>query len=117
MKIEKRLIEWLVPYEFNNKIHDELQINRIANSIKEFGFLQPIVVDKNNVVIIWHWRLEWAKKLWLKEVPCVVMEELTDVQIKKLRILDNKLNESEWDLANLKQELDSLFSDVYEVEV
>ena len=108
MKIEKRLIEWLVPYEFNNKIHDELQINRIANSIKEFGFLQPIVVDKNNVVIIWHWRLEWAKKLWLKEVPCVVMEELTDVQIKKLRILDNKLNESEWDLANLKQELDSL---------
>lgn len=108
MKIEKRLIEWLVPYEFNNKIHDELQINRIANSIKEFGFLQPIVVDKNNIVIIWHWRLEWAKKLWLKEVPCVVMEELTDVQIKKLRILDNKLNESEWDSANLKQELDSL---------
>ena len=108
MKVVNKDINGLVPYEFNNKIHDELQINRIANSIKEFGFLQPIVIDKNNIVIIGHWRLEWAKKLWLKEVPVVIMEELSDSQIKKLRILDNKLNESEWDLANLKQELDSL---------
>ena len=108
MKVVNKDINGLVPYEFNNKIHDELQINRIANSIKEFGFLQPIVIDKNNIVIIGHWRLEWAKKLWLKEVPVVIMEELSDSQIKKLRILDNKLNESERDLANLKQELDSL---------
>lgn len=108
MKIIKKDIGLLIPYEFNNKIHNETQVNRIANSIKEFGFLQPLVIDKDNVVIIWHWRLEWAKKLWLKEVPVVVMEDLTDVQIKKLRILDNKLNESEWDLWNLKQELDSL---------
>jgi len=108
MKVVNKDINGLVPYEFNNKIHDELQINRIANSIKEFGFLQPIVIDKNNIVIIGHWRLEWAKKLWLKEVPVVIMEELSDSQIKKLRILDNKLNESEWDLANLKQELDEL---------
>lgn len=108
MKVINKDINGLVPYEFNNKIHDEVQINRIANSIKEFWFLQPIVIDKNNVVIIWHWRLEWAKKLWLKEVPVVIMEELNETQIKKLRILDNKLNESEWDLANLKQELDEL---------
>lgn len=108
MKIIEKDVNALIPYEFNNKIHDELQINRIANSIKEFWFTQPIVIDKNNIVIIGHWRLEAAKKLWLEEVPVVIMEDLTEQQIKKLRILDNKLNESEWDLANLKLELDSL---------
>ena len=60
MKIIETDINKLVPYEFNNKIHDETQINRIANSIKEFWFTQPIVIDKNNVVIIGHWRLESA---------------------------------------------------------
>ena len=105
--IEKNSNE-LIPYEFNNKIHDETQINRIANSIKEFWFTQPIVIDKNNIVIIGHGRLEAAKKLWLEKVPCVITDNLTEAQIKKLRILDNKLNESEYDLANLKLELDSL---------
>lgn len=108
MKIIEKEINSLIPYEFNNKIHDELQINRIANSIKEFWFTQPLVIDKNNVVIIWHWRLEWAKKLWLEKVPVVIMENLTENQIKKLRILDNKLNESDYDLWNLKLELDWL---------
>ena len=109
MKIIETDINKLIPYEFNNKIHDETQINRIANSIKEFWFTQPIVIDKNNVVIIGHWRLESAKKLWLEKVPCVILDELSDKQIQKLRILDNKLNESEYDLANLKTELDSLW--------
>ena len=109
MKIIETDINSLIPYEFNNKVHDEDQINKIANSIKEFWFTQPIVIDKNNVVIIGHWRLESAKKLWLKKVPCVILDELTDKQIQKLRILDNKLNESEYDLANLKMELDSLW--------
>ena len=108
MKVEEIDIEKLIPYEWNNKIHDETQVNRIANSIKEFWFQQPIVVDKNNIVIVGHWRLEWAKKLWLKTVPVVVADNLTDEQVKKYRILDNKLNESEYDLANLKAELDSL---------
>lgn len=108
MKIENIAIDKLIPYEFNNKEHDETQVNRIANSIKEFWFTQPIVVDKDNTVIIWHWRLLASKKLWLKEVPVVKMEDLTETQVKKLRILDNKLNESEWNLANLKMELDDL---------
>ena len=108
MKIIEKTPDSLIPYEFNNKLHDETQVNRIANSIKEFWFLQPIVIDKNNIVIVWHWRLEWAKKLWLKTVPCVMADDLTEEQIKKYRILDNKLNESEWDLWNLKLELDSL---------
>lgn len=108
MKIIEKDINLLIPYEFNNKIHDEVQINRIANSIKEFGFTQPVVIDKNNIIVIWHWRIEWAKKLWMTKVPCVVMEDLSEAQIKKLRILDNKLNESEYDINNLRLELESL---------
>ena len=108
MKIIEKSLNSLIPYEFNNKIHDETQINRIANSIKEFWFLQPVVIDKNNIIIVWHGRVEWAKKLWLDKVPCIQVEDLTDEQVKKYRILDNKLNESEYDLANLKLELDSL---------
>lgn len=108
MKIIEKSLNSLIPYEFNNKIHDETQINRIANSIKEFWFLQPVVIDKNNIIIVWHGRVEWAKKLWLDKVPCIQVEDLTYEQIKKYRILNNKLNESEYDLANLKLELDSL---------
>ena len=108
MKIIEKNIDEIIPYEFNNKIHDEVQINRIANSIREFWFRQPIVIDKNNVIIVGHGRLEWAKKLWLKTVPVEVADDLTDEQIKKYRILDNKLNESEYDLANLRLELESL---------
>ena len=131
MKVIQKKIESLIPYEFNNKIHDETQVNRIANSIKEFWFTQPIVIDKNNVVVIWHGRLEASQKLWLKEVPCVIMEDLNDEQIRKLRILDNKLNESEWNIENLQYDLstikdfniwdikisvDDLFDDVFSVD-
>lgn len=105
MKVEQMAISKLIPHEFNSKIHDITQINRIANSIKEFWFTQPIVVDKNNIVIIGHWRLEAAKKLELKEVPVVKMDDLSETQVKKLRIIDNKLNESQWDMDNLKLEL------------
>lgn len=108
MKIIEKDIQSLIPYEFNNKIHDEQQVNRIANSIKEFWFRNPILIDKNNVIISGHWRLEWAKKLWLEKVPCIIADDLTETQIKKFRILDNKLNESAYNLENLKIELESL---------
>lgn len=115
VNIEKQLgeeinmsISEIIPYIRNNKIHDKEQINRIANSINEFWFTQRIVVDKDNVIIIWHWRLEAAKKLWLKEVPVLRMNDLSEKQVSKLRILDNKLNESDWDVLNLKEELEGL---------
>lgn len=118
MEIENIAVEKLIPYEFNNKVHDETQVNRIANSIKEFWFLQPIVIDKDNVIIVGHGRLEWAKKLWLKEVPCVRAENLTETQIKKYRILDNKLNESERDIDNLKLDLEDLWDlDIWDIKL
>ena len=82
-----------------------IRYQRIANSIKEFWFTQPIVIDKTNIVVIWHWRLEAAKRLWLKEIPCIIKDDLSDTQIKKLRYWDNKLNESEWNIENLKLDL------------
>lgn len=108
MKIIEKTLNSLIPYEWNNKIHDETQINRIANSIKEFWFTQPVVIDKNNIIIVWHGRVEGAKRLWLKTIPCIKAENLTDEQIKKYRILDNKLNESDRDIDNLKLELKDL---------
>ena len=108
MEVKEMLVSSLSEYEKNNKIHDEEQILRIANSIKEFWFTQPIVIDKSNTIIMGHWRLAAAKLLWLEKVPVVKMSNLTEDQVKKLRILDNTLNESEYDLWNLKQELESL---------
>ena len=89
-------IEALIPYEKNTKKHDDVQINNVAESIRQYGFVQPIVIDKNNVVVIGHCRLLAAKKLKMTDVPCVCVEDLTEEQVKALRILDNKSNESDW---------------------
>ena len=112
MKIEDIAVKDLVPYAKNAKKHDERQIKNVVESIKQFGFAQPLVVDKNNCLIIGHCRLIAAKRLKLKTVPVLRMEELSEDQVKKLRLLDNKLNESAWDMDMLSDELDDLdFSD------
>ena len=108
MKIENRKIETLKPYKKNAKKHDKTQINNVAESIRQYGFVQPIVIDKNNVVVIGHCRLLAAKQLKMKEVPCVCVEDLTEEQVKALRIVDNKSNESEWDFDILTDELAEL---------
>lgn len=108
MKVVDLEVSKLIPYDFNNKEHDKEQVNMIANSIKEFGFNQPLVIDANNIVVVGHWRLLAAKELWLEKVPCVKLEDLSDEQIKKYRILDNKLNESDWAELNLRKDLDML---------
>ena len=108
MKIEDVEIKDLVPYSKNAKKHDEKQIKNVVESIKQFGFAQPLVVDKNNVLIIGHCRLIAAKRLKLKTVPVLRMEDLNEDQVKKLRLLDNKLNESAWDFDMLSDELDDL---------
>lgn len=96
----------LIPYEFNNRKHPEQQVERIARSIKEFGFNQPIVIDEENVVLVGHGRLYAAKKLGLDDVPVKVVKGLTDEQKRAYRILDNKLqNDSTWDFGNVELEL------------
>lgn len=95
----------LIPYGRNAKRHPSEQVKRIANSIKEFGFQQPIVVDGNNVVVIGHGRLLAAKRLKLSEVPVVRLENLSEDQVKALRIADNSVAESEWNLDLLAEEI------------
>lgn len=101
-------IEAIIPYSKNTKKHDDMQINNVAESIKQYGFVQPIVIDKNNVVVIGHCRLLAAKKLKMQEVPCVCVDDLTEEQVKALRIVDNKSNESPWDFDFLADELADL---------
>lgn len=99
----------LINYEFNNKNHPEKQIDVLANSIQEFWFNTPIVIDNNNIIIAWHGRLLAAKKLWLEKVPVVIKENLTDIQIKKYRLLDNKIAElAEDNKENIKIELEMI---------
>ena len=105
MNIEYKKLKALTPYEKNTKKHDKTQIENVAESIRQYGFVQPIVVDKNNVIVIGHCRYEAAKKLKLETVPCVCVDELTDEQVKALRIVDNKSNESPWDMDFLTDEL------------
>lgn len=98
----------LHPYENNTKTHPPEQVDRIAESIKQFGWQQPIVVDADNVVIIGHGRLLAAKQLMLDKVPVVCAEELTEEQAQALRLADNKTNESPWDFGKLEEELAAL---------
>lgn len=109
MQIKNVPIKEIIPYPRNNRIHSEEQINRIANSIQDFGFNQPLVVDEGNVILVGHGRLSAAQKLGLKEVPVYKIGGLTPAQKKAYRILDNKLqNDSTWNIENLPLELQEL---------
>lgn len=112
MNVEYLKIDDVKPYKKNAKKHDQRQIDNVAESIRQFGFAQPLVIDKDGSLIIGHCRLEASKKLGIEEVPVVRMDQLTEEQVEKLRLLDNKLNESDWDIPLLKDEVESLdFSD------
>ncbi len=109
MKTTETPTDQLIPYAFNNRKHDETQINRIANSIKEFGFNQPIVIDEDKIVLVGHGRLLAAQKLGLEKVPTLQVKDLSETKKKAYRILDNKLqNDSEWDFGNVEIELNLL---------
>lgn len=105
MRVVEKKLDDLIPYAKNAKRHDETQIANVAESIRQFGFVQPIVVDKNGVIVIGHCRALAAKRLGMEKVPCVAVDELTDEQVKALRIIDNKTNESPWDYDLLSDEL------------
>lgn len=112
MQVKEISITKIKPYKKNAKKHPKEQIERIAESIKRFGFVQPVVLDENNVVIIGHGRCMAAKKAGLKVIPCVYAEGLTEAEIKALRLVDNKLNESDWDYSLLDAEIEELLPEV-----
>lgn len=116
LNIKYMNIRDLKPYKKNAKKHNKEQVEQIANSIKEFGFTQPVIIDKNNEVVAGHGRILGAKKAGLKQVPTVCLEELTEEQIKAYRLVDNKLNESEWNNDLLNTELSELW-DAGEVDM
>ena len=106
--IEKNLTD-IKPYEKNPRKNDDA-VEYVANSIKEFGFKVPIVIDKDNVIVCGHTRYKAAKKLGIENVPCIVADDLTDEQIKAYRLADNKVSEkSEWDFDLLGEELNGIF--------
>lgn len=108
IKIEEVNLDNLKVYGNNPRINDNA-IKYVTNSIKKFGFLVPIVIDKNNVIVCGHTRYLASKELNLKNVPCIRAESLTDKQVKAFRIADNKIHEkSSWDNDLLKEELTEL---------
>ena len=108
MEITNKRIADIVPYAANAKKHDKRQINNVAESIKQYGFVQPIVIDRDGVIVIGHCRALAAKKLGMQEVPCVCVDDLTPEQVNALRLVDNKSNESDWDFDLLADEIPGL---------
>ena len=100
----KKLTE-LKPYEKNPRRNDEA-VGPVAESIRQFGFKVPIIIDRNNVIVAGHTRYKASKKLKLEEVPCIVADDLNEDQIKAFRLADNKVGEfAEWDMDLLAEEL------------
>jgi len=108
LKIEYMNVNDLIPYINNPRINDNA-VDKVASSIKNFGFKNPILIDKDNEIIAGHTRLKAARKLGLEEVPTIKVEDLTDAQVKAFRIADNKTAEfAEWDFGLLEVELEGL---------
>lgn len=105
MQITQKKLADIVPYANNTKKHDETQIKNVAESIKKYGWVQPIVIDDDGTIVIGHCRALAAEKLGMEEVPCVVVSDLTEEEINALRIVDNKTNESPWDFDLLSAKL------------
>lgn len=108
MKIINKNTNSLIPYNKNPRFNDDA-VDAVAWSIRQFGFRVPILIDKESVIIAGHTRLKAALKLGLAEVPCIVADHLTPIQVKEYRIADNKLGElSSWNYELLEEEILSL---------
>ena len=110
MEIINKKLDEIKIYEKNPRKNDDA-VEGVANSIKEFGFKVPIIIDKNNVIVAGHTRYKASKKLGLTEVPCIVADDLTEEQVKAFRLADNKTNEkASWDLDLLGEELKDILN-------
>lgn len=109
LKVEYKNIKELIPYCNNSRTHSDEQVQQIASSIKEFGFTNPVLIDEQGGIIAGHGRVMAAKKLGLAEVPCIVLDGLSEAQKKAYIIADNKLAlNSGWDADMLKVEMERL---------
>ena len=112
MQVIEKKISDLIPYE-NNPRKNDIAVDAVMASIKEFKFRVPIIIDKNSVIVAGHTRLKAAQKLGLKTVPCIVADDLTPEQIKAFRLVDNKVGElAGWDFEKLDLELEELDFDM-----
>lgn len=108
MKIVDVKIDDVKPYENNPRKNDNA-VSSVAESIRQFGFLQPLVLDPDNTIVVGHTRYKAARELGLETVPAVYADDLSESQIKAYRLLDNRLNEiAVWDIPSLRVELDDL---------
>jgi ParB-like chromosome segregation protein Spo0J len=109
-QIEYIKTEKLIPYARNSRIHSETQIQQIAASIKEFGFLSPCIIADDNMIIAGHGRIQGASLLGMKDVPCIKAKHLSEAQRKAYCLVDNRLNETGggWDKDMLKIEIEEL---------
>ena len=108
MNIIQKTLNELIPYDNNPRNNDEA-VDYVAESIKEFGFKVPIIIDKNNVIVAGHTRYKASKKLGINEVPCLVADDLTEEQVKAFRLADNRVGEiATWDFDKLEIELATL---------
>lgn len=109
MQIITKKLSDLRPYARNPRKNDQA-VDAVANSIREFGFKVPIVIDKNGEIIAGHTRYKAAKKMKLEEIPCIIADDLTEEQIKAFRLADNKVGElADWDFDLLSDELGGIF--------
>lgn len=114
--VEIRKVDDLIPYDRNPKIHPDTQIKQLANSIREWGWTIPILIDENDQVLAGHGRLFAAKELELSEVPCMTARDWTDQQKKAYVIADNKLAENgQWDTNEYFVQLKEMANDGYDL--
>lgn len=114
--VETRAVDVLVPYARNARTHSDAQVAQIAASIVEFGWTNPVLISGDNTIIAGHGRVLAARKLGMVEVPCIVLDHLTETQRRALIIADNKLAlNAGWDDDMLAVEVQSLKDDGFEL--
>ncbi len=105
MEIIQKMIDDLIPYDNNPRKNDEA-VEKVAESIREFGFKVPVIIDKDNIIIAGHTRVRAAKELGLDTIPVIIADDLTEEQVRAFRLADNKVSEfSAWDFSKLEEEL------------
>ena len=117
MQIKEVKLSDIKPYDNNPRFNDEA-VDAVAESITQFGFKVPIVLDRNGVIVTGHTRYKAAKAMSMDTVPCIYADDLADDQVKKFRILDNKVGEiAKWDFGKLEQELKELTFEGFDLDI